>query len=231
MNHYLYLLEFGGGMKYVGARSTHLIPSLDASYLGSGKALPPRTRSSCIKIILGVYPSRQLLMQAEIEFIVLNDCVKSKFYYNLRKQTFDKHGMADTSGPALQGRTKETHKYIREANKKRIQYTGQDRTPAQKVSDAKLRGVSTGPNLAKGRPGVTNSGFTPWYYVDPTGNYFEMLHITRQEFAPTIGATPRQVGHRFHHTNIHKQAGRAATKVLRGYTFGCLPRPIQTDAV
>lgn len=225
MNHYTYLIEFSNGMKYVGARSTHLDPQLDASYLGSGRALPERTIHTCTKTILGTFSSREELIKAEIDFIVLNDCVNSTAYYNLRTKSFDKHGMPDTSGSKLRGRTADNCEYIKRANTKRKTYRGNARTPAQKAHDERMRGMSIGPNPNKGKAGTANNGFTPWYYITPSGEYIEVYHMTRQEFAPTIGATARQVGHRFHYTNEHKKAGNRATAVLRGYIFGSLPRP------
>jgi len=209
-------------MKYIGCRSTTLDPELDACYLGSGKGLPKRTYKDCIKQVLGSYPSREEAINAEIAYIQLNDCVNSPDYYNLRLSTFDRHGSKGT--PVNTGRTKHTHEYINEANKKRKKYKGNDRTPAQKAADALSRGVSTGSNPLKANRGTDNGGFNPWYLVDPTGNYLE-INVTKQEYAKVLGVTPRQLGHRFHHTNIHKPAKQGP---LKGWTFGNLPRPTNT---
>lgn len=228
MNHYLYLLEFSDGKKYVGARSTKLKPQLDTCYLGSGKALPT-DRSNCNKIILATYSSREELIRAEIQFIINNNCVKSDTYYNLRTSTFDKHGMGCTNTDFLKGKTKENTEYIRKANIVRRSYTGNNRTPAQKAHDESMRGVSTGPNAAKGNPGISNPAFIPWYYITPNGDYHEVFDKTKQEFAKSIGATVRQINHRFIKENEHKQVHRTrGAKPLRGYTFGNLPRPTNT---
>jgi len=211
-------------MKYIGCRSTKLGPTLDACYLGSGKALPERTIKSCIKTVLAEFPTREEAIQAEIDYIKDNDCVNSPDYYNLRLATYDRHGTEGT--PVNTGRTKETHEYIVSANEKRKQYVGEYRTPAQKAADNRARGVSTGPNPAKGKIGINNSGFNPWYLIDPKGNYLEIM-IPKQDYAEKLGVTPRQLGHRFHHTNMHKPAKQGP---LKGWTFGNLPRPTNTGA-
>jgi len=233
MNHYLYLITFPDGMKYVGARSTNLLPELDACYLGSGKALPKRDRDTCTKQILRIFNSREELIQAEYQYIIDNDCVNSPEYYNLRSKTFDKHGIPDTSGPLLKGRSKHTHAYIEEANKKRVLYAGENRTPAQKHRDKLATGKKLGPNPLKGHSGTDNTAFVPWYYIDSEGNYYEVLDTTKEDFAVKLGISKRQLIHRFHYSNRHKPAkvsGRVPL-AIQGFTFGNLPRPTNTDTI
>ena len=213
MNHYIYLLEFPNGMKYIGCRSCNTTPELDVLYLGSGRALPEKRE--CTKTILNTYSTRLEAVQAEIQYIMDNDCTNSIEYYNLRLATYDRHG---DIGPSTNvGKTKENTDYIRQANEKRKQYRGEARTPAQKAHDAKMTGKSTGPNPAKARKGTDNQGFVPWYSINPQGVLQEYRNTTKQEMAKVFEVTYRQLGHRFHYTNIDKPS---KSKTLKGWTFG-----------
>lgn len=227
MRHYTYLLEFSNNMKYIGVHSCNFAPELDVCYLGSGRYLPKdRNRFNCKKTVLKEYPSRKEALEAEISYIKQHDCVNSDKYYNVRVSTFDRYSQ--------QTKNKNRNKtvdikalQIRAENFK--QYTGENRTPALLDADHRraetIRGTK---NPKKSNPGIKNGGFTPWYYITPEGDYHEMFSITRKDFAPQIGLTPRQMEHRFHHTNMHKP-GR--TKPAKNWIFGTLPRPINTDAV
>ena len=231
MYHYTYLIEFTDGMKYVGAKSRLFHPNLDVCYLGSGKALPiNRTPQNCIKTVLAIYTTRKEATDAEIAYIDKHNCCASPEYYNIRRRTYDRHGCTkeSCSGAAIsskiqQGRSAKTHKYLKEKGEKFKQYTGNNRTPALLDADKRrgdtIRGTK---NPAKGHPGISNNGFTPWYYVTPTGDYHEVYSITRKDFASKIGLTPRQIEHRFHYSNIHKPG---KTKPLKGWVFGTLPKP------
>ena len=220
MHHYVYLLTFPNGMQYVGMHSTIIEPALDTCYLGSGKALPPRTPASCQKAILGVFGSRAEAAEYEINFIVNNNCVASGKYYNLRRNTHDKHGSKLSP---------EHCKLISVTSKGRSRgdygkkYSGEGRTPAQKAGDLraaeKVRGTTC---ITKSNPGATNGGFNPWYYITPDGVYVEIHDVAKQDYAHKLGVTARQLGHRFHYTNEHKAA---KVKSLKGWTFGNLPRP------
>lgn len=220
MYHYVYLLEFNNGMKYVGLHSTVIKPELDTCYLGSGKALPYRTPDTCKKTILKQFESRLQAYEYEANLIQEWDCVASPNFYNLRYKTHDKYGsvLSDEHKKLISN----THKG-RKRTEYGKKYSGAGRTPAQKDGDRrageKIRGTK---NPAKGIPGIFNNGFIPWYYITPQGDYHEMYEITKQDFAPTIGVTPRQLIHRFHYTNEHKPA---KGKPLKGWTFGNLPRP------
>ncbi len=97
------------------------------------------------------------------------------------------------------------------------------RTPAQiegaKKGAEKIRGTS---NPAKGKPGISNNGFKPWYVITPDGVYKEFHDIPKQDAAHLFNVTSRQLGHRFHYTNEHKIA---KTLPLKGHVFGNLPKP------
>lgn len=220
MIHYMYLLTFNDGMLYVGARSTNLdTAELDACYLGSGKALPARTRNTCTKTILNTYESRRELLEAEKAYIQDHSCVDSENYYNLRVSTHDRHGCegVDTNT----GRNADTHSYIARANEKRKQYVGDNRTPAQKHSDAKLRGVSTGPNPLKGLKGSKSPHFQPWYYITPKGEYHEEHHRTRDIVAKELGFTTRQFDNRMRGDNEHVPGKRGP---IKGWILGRIKR-------
>lgn len=221
MNHYAYLLTFTNGMRYVGARSTHLAPELDASYLGSGRALPKdrKDTKNVIKKILATFLTREELMEYEENFIKLNDCTNSKDWYNQRVASFDRHG----SIPWNIGLSATVADSFSETYSKR--YKG-NRSPAMieshKLTAEKNRGVK---NPAKGHKSTTNCAFTPWYYITPSEEYVEMTTVTKREAAKSLGVTERQLIHRFNHKNEHK---KARYPTLFGYVFGNLPRPTES---
>lgn len=218
MYHYAYLLTFPDGMKYIGARSSKLKPELDTSYLGSGRALPKDRldKRNVSKIILATFLTRHELMEFEQQFIELNGCTKSDRWYNLRVATYDRH----KSEPWNKGKTGIPNMHT-DTFKKR--YCNGYRTPAQIAGAKSMREKLTGvTNPLKGHHGTDNSGFVPWYYITPEGEYVEVHDKTKEEMAPSFGVTQRQLVHRFHYTNEHRVA---KYPTLRGYVFGNLPRP------
>lgn len=219
MNHYVYILKFVDGMKYIGVRSTHLTPKLDTCYLGSGSALPDRNRDTCVKIILKTFSTRKEATEYEKYLIDTLDCVNSSNYYNLRNYNHDKHGSTcPATSSALAGRTKEDYVYIRKANEKRSKYIGNNRTPAQLEADKRLRETTKGiPNAAKGHKSTDNCAFKPWYYINAVGQLTQVFDQTKQEYAHKLGLTPRQLVHRFHYSNINKPAKQGKCK---GWIFG-----------
>lgn len=216
MYHYCYLLTFPNQMRYVGARSTHLLPELDTTYLGSGRGLPPdRHKLDVKKQILAVFESREDLINFERQYIEANNADKDPSWYNLRCKTYDRHG------------EKPWNIGLKHEYKPRPIFTERYgkgyRTPAQiqgSINAAKkIKGTK---NPAKGRTGTKNSGFSPWYYITPSGEYVEVHGKTKAEMAEELGFTPRQIGHGFHHSNQHKVA---KTMPRKGWVFGNLPRP------
>ena len=222
MYHYCYLLSFEDGMKYVGAHSTKIIPELDTTYLGSGTHLPKnRSIFTTSKIILATFETRKELIDYEINFIIENKCVESNEWYNKRTKTYDRYQQV----PWNKGKTGLTNTHSKTFIER---YCKGYRTPAQiagaKRVGEKIRGTS---NPAKGKPGIANSGFKPWYVITPNGEYKEFHDIPKQDAAHLFNVTARQLGHRFHYTNEHKAA---KTLPLKGYVFGNLPKP-DTDIV
>ena len=224
MYHYVYVLTFPDGMKYIGLHSTTIEPHLDTCYLGSGKALPPRDRFSCTKEVVKICSTRQEAREHEIALIIENNAIESPMFYNKRRSTNDKFG----------AKLSEEHRKlcsIANKGKSKVEwgkkYSGAGRTPAQIAGSIrageKIRGTK---NPAKGSSGIKNQGFTPWYYITPTGEYVEVLNRTKQEVASELGFTYRQLGHGFHYSNEHK---KATTLPRKGWTFGNLPRPTGSE--
>lgn len=222
MNHYAYILTFPDGMQYFGARSTHLDPHLDTTYLGSGSALPQDRKDTCnvSKTIVNTFPTREELMAFEYNFIVQNGCVQSPDWLNRRSRTHDRFGSEPWNKGISIDRTQAAETYSRRYKN--------NRTPAMLKAHAetaeKIRGTK---NPAKAHHGTDNSGFKPWYYITPEGVYTEVLSQTKGDMAAAFGVSQRQLIHRFHHTNEHQPA---KTKPLKGYVFGNLPRPTDTAA-
>lgn len=104
-------------------------------------------------------------------------------------------------------------------------YKGNNRTPAQLEKD-RLHSIKlTGTKCpAKGHKGTTNCAFIPWYYITPEGQYNEVLDVTKKDYIKTgrLPFTERQLSHRFHYTNLHKEGKKG---IFKGWTFGNLPRP------
>lgn len=224
MYHYVYLLTFFDGMRYVGAHSTKIKPELDTCYLGSGKALPPRSHKTCHKEILVEFQTREKAIAYEEAYIIQHECVESDHWYNLRHRVYDRHG--SELSQEHRDLISKTHTG-RDRSGYGRRYSGAGRTPAQRAGDIaaglKIRGTK---NPDKGREGVENGGFSPWYYITPDDQYVEVHDRTKQEMALELGFTPRQLGHGLHHTNQHI---RATTLPRKGWTFGNLPRPTDLD--
>jgi len=234
MYHYVYLLTFPDGKKYVGAKSRSFHPDLDECYLGSGKNLPKnRTRHNCTKKILGIYPTRTEAISAEIAYIEKYDCVNSPDYYNARRRTYDRHGAtketcsgAKISSELQAGRSKNTHEYLRKKGEKFKQYMGENRTKALKDAD-KRRGetIQGTKNPAKGHSGISNCAFIPWYYITPEGLMVEKHTLTKKEFAIQQGQPPLKIAQL-----IHRKAHKIQKKgYFKGWVFGDLPRPTVTE--
>lgn len=226
MYHYVYLLTFPDGMMYVGCRSTKLKPELDTTYLGSGRNLPKDRhsyRNLITKDILGEFSSREEALEFESNYIIQHDCVKREDFYNKRVKVFDRVGLSNPN-PFNKTLAKKASATYKSRN-----YKGANRTPAQKEAD-KLNSLRTKgtKNPKKGHKGTTNCAFNPWYYITPEGNYVEVLNTTKEEYAK-LGILPftyRQLAHRFHYTNEHKQG---KCHPFKGWVFGNLPRPKEMD--
>lgn len=218
MYHYAYVLEFKDGMRYLGARSYHLPPHLNTTYLGSGRALPKDRKdnpSSVFKLVIAEFGTRDELMAFEREKIEELDCCASERWYNIRKATYDRHGSEPWNKGKNVDRTQAALTFS-------ARYKG-NRTPAMIKAHAetaeKIRGVK---NPDKGHKGTDNSAFNPWYYITPLGAYVEVHDTTVTAMATTLGFTYNQLVQRMRSKNAHKPAIKGGAK---GWTFGVLPRP------
>lgn len=222
-NHYVYLLTFPNGMKYVGYRSTNLKPELDTTYLGSGRYLPPDRhsyRNLISKEILFTASTRQEALDFEEQYIIDNNCIKSEEFYNKRRRVFDKKGLPNSNPFTAELRAKASKTF-----KERNYSKNGNRTPAQLAHDKWCSENFTGvKNPAKGHLGTTNCAFVEWYYITPDGTYVEVKDKTKEEYADLniLPFTKRQLQHRFHYTNQHRLGKRTP---FLGWVFGNLPIP------
>jgi hypothetical protein len=223
-------------MKYIGVRSCNGLPEKDIKYNGSSKIIPLNISITGIKNILQIFDTRHQAVQYEANLHKKHNVKLSPLYYNQVNQTsikFDQQGCTAKThkhvakmANKLKGRTATTHEYIRKANEKRKALSGNNRTSAQIAGQIKVANTIRGTkNPKKACKGIQNGGFNEWYYITPKGVYHEVKHLPKQDFADKLGVTPRQLGHRFHHTNMHK---KAKTPPLKGYIFGNLPMPTNT---
>lgn len=232
MNHYTYEIAFENGMKYLGVRSCKVLPEDDSSYLGSSKIIPAALYETCVKTILGVFPTRVEALQDEIRRHEELDIAVNPEYYNQVKQTavgFDQSGTtAETHehirsmAEKLRGRSKEEYEYLVHKGRKSATYRGAARTPAQKAADARMRGVTGQKNPKKGNSGMSHPRCRPWYYITPDGKYTEVYtsirsFVTMANELPegtTYGAVSRGVREIGHTPFLRGH--------LKGYVFGYL---------
>lgn len=232
MNHYTYEIEFENGMKYLGVRSCKVLPEEDTSYLGSSKVIPPALYVTCVKTILGVFPSRVLALQDEIRRHEELDIALNPEYYNQVKQTavgFDQSGTTKeshdhirTMAEKLTGRTKEDYEYLAHKGRKSSAYRGAGRTDAQKAAYARMRGKTDEKNPKKGNSGASHPRCRPWYFIDPTGKYTE-VYTSIRSYVAMANELPEGV--------LYNSVCRGVREIghtpflrgpLKGYVFGYL---------
>lgn len=223
MYHYVYLIEFNDGMKYVGVHSTNIKPELDTRYLGSGRALPERSPETCNKRILGIYPDRASAIQAEKDYIISNNCCESDEFYNIRIGSFDLHGFTKKTSKGIAAAAEKLSGRIvgKMAKEAANHLKGEQRTPAQKAGAISMREKLTGlKNPKKAHKGIENSAFVPWYYITPQGEYYEVRNETKKDFAIRHDKHPNSVLNRCRNDSEHLKAKWGQWK---GWTFGNLP--------
>lgn len=229
MYHYVYTLYFPStGMSYIGCHSTIIEPELDTCYLGSGARLPKdRSPQNCIKKVIKVFNTRKEATRYEEDLIAETNADIRDDYYNMRWHVHDKHGShLSEEHKALISKTLKGRKRPEYAKK----YKGEGRTPAQKAGSIraglKLRGTK---DPRKGKPGVKNSAFKPWYYITPSGEYHEVYDLTLRDASKQLfNVSEHQLTQRFTADNAHKSMKQNRNSLV-GYTFGFLPRPLDMD--
>jgi len=199
-------------MKYIGVRSCKGKAEEDIEYTNSSRHIPDSLRATGIKTILNIFYTRELALAEEIRLHHLYNVQDHPDYYNRSNQKSIGFTLSKAS--------------IEKANEKRRQYRGINQTEAQRLGNIRMGLAQRGTkNPAKGSLGASNTGFNPWYYITPNNDYIEILDISKQEYAKNFNVTARQLGNRFHHTNIYKRADSHDGRIpegLRGYVFGNL---------
>jgi hypothetical protein len=164
-HHYVYYSFENWGRGYIGSRTCSCLPEEDTEYFGS---FTDKTFCPTNKIILGVYPSKEEAIQAEIS---LHDfyCVHTNPHFaNKAKQTSRKfyNNLTDTQRSEQSERVTQTN--LRESNvfrKKgeesmsygRIWVTNEDRTdeiylkPGEEVPEGWIKGRKFRPRDAESR--------------------------------------------------------------------------------
>jgi hypothetical protein len=134
--HYVYLIDYPNGMKYIGVRSCNCEISED-SYLGSGFHIPEDVKLLGIKTILSIHSTREEAFTEEIRLHAELDVKNNPNYYNQCNSTSTKFYPSEEalkrSAETRRGRTKESHDYIRKQVEARKVYVGDNRTEAQKA--------------------------------------------------------------------------------------------------
>lgn len=99
MYHYTYLIwHRPSRMKYIGVRSSILIPSKDTNYWGSSKHLPVDVATTHKKRVLKIFSTRKEALDHEIALHNKYDVAVNPNFYNKAKQTSTKF---DTSGTQI----------------------------------------------------------------------------------------------------------------------------------
>ena len=88
MYHYTYLIQHKTENKrYIGCRSSKVLPVEDAGYWGSSKYLPKDVKLTHVKIILKTFSTREEALQHEITLHKVNNVASDDSYYNKSIQT------------------------------------------------------------------------------------------------------------------------------------------------
>lgn len=99
MYHYTYIIQHKTlNKRYIGVRTSKVLPIEDTSYWGSSKYIPKDVKITHRKIILKTFKTREEAIEHEILLHELNNVSTSDEYYNKSKQTSSKF---DTTGTTL----------------------------------------------------------------------------------------------------------------------------------
>lgn len=159
MYHYTYMIRSSNAMFYIGARSCAVLPEDDKYYgsCDSFTAWQKENNEALDKHIAGVFPSRALAIEHEIELHNFYDVAKNKLFWNKAKQTavgFDTTGTTQSDELKLnksiktKGRPKtDEHKEkIRQAHigKVKSEQHRKALSESKKGKPSPLKGVSIG---------------------------------------------------------------------------------------
>lgn len=214
--HYVYEIVYTTGKKYIGCRTSDVLPSNDTSYIGSSKHTPNDKVKE--KIILGTFLTRELALEYECYLHNKLNVHLSKDYYNQAVQTSTKF--------STQGLTKENCDWMRQAAENKKKYYGEFRTEKQKAGSIQAIKTATGQKVpSRGRKGAESNRFKPWYLISPKGEYREFLDITISDFLLTNHNTPFNRASIFHAT-INYEHIKIPRGKARDWIIGFLPKPI-----
>lgn len=134
MNHYVYVITYNTGKKYIGVRTCKCTIEEDP-YMGSAFHLPANV-IGC-KEIISTHSTREEAMQEEIRLHALYDVKNNDEYYNQCNATSTKFQPSieacKRGAETRKGRTKVTHEYIAKQVQARAKYKGENLTLAQKA--------------------------------------------------------------------------------------------------
>ena len=211
MNHYVYEIQFGNGMKYIGVRSCKCLPIDDVKYLGSSKAIPAEAFLDYKKNILKKFDTRIEAVQEEVRLHTKFNVKANEAYYNQVNQT--------TEYFDAQGNTMATHQYLRN---KSVANRLAPLTPKQQEWQKARKGVLQGPNPKKANLGLAHTATKPWYYITPTFKYVE-VNTSIPEFFRTAEDIPEGMTQRMVQYNVTVRAHKPAIKgPMKGFTIGRL---------
>ena len=186
MYHYTYLIQsIDSEMRYIGVRSSKVLPIEDTNYWGSSKHLPKDVKSTHRKIILQVHPTRKLAIAHEIRMRILNDVATNPIYYNKAKQT--SVGF-DTSGVSM----KFTEEHKKNLSKSQKEYTSKPdyvnpRKGVTVLESSRLKASRV--KLERGKEkGINNPSFKEWFLYN-TGTKVRTLFssTTKEEYSLSLG--------------------------------------------
>ena len=182
MYYYTYLLTNRiTGMKYIGKRTSKILPILDTSYMGSSKHVPI---AECDKIILSEFSNHLDLVNEEIRLHNLFDVAKNAEFYNRAKQTSTKF---DTTG--VKFIRSEEHKInisnattgVKKTLTPEQRQTNKQRLATYHTPEIRAKAATTLKNNESNK-GTKNSSFRPWYISTATVTYL-FLDISKIEKA------------------------------------------------
>lgn len=186
MYFYVYqLIDVENGMRYIGKRSSTVLPSDDVKYMGSSKYVP---KDKCVKTVLSVHTTAVEATNEEIRLHNLHNVADNPMFYNKAKQTsikFDTTGLrfnlTEEQKAKLSNSSKGVSKTLTDEQRCALkQHLASFRT-------AEVRAKAAATLTARGsNKGNKNSQFSSWYISTETVTYL-FYDITKAEKAISDG--------------------------------------------
>ena len=182
MYYYTYLLTNRiTGMKYIGKRTSKILPILDTSYMGSSKHVPI---AECDKTILSEFSNHLDLVNEEIRLHNLFDVAKNAEFYNRAKQTstkFDTTGVKFIRSEEYKIRISNATTGVKKTLTPEQRQTNKQRLATYHTPEIRAKAAAALRNN-KSNKGIKNSSFSPWYISTATVTYL-FLDISKIEKA------------------------------------------------